>query len=189
MSPNMPSFDPSGQQFVTQDLAPADRLGRGIQITESGSSATRVLFQGEGKHALAPQWSPKGNLIAFGLGTFTLFTGGLTPKIAKPEDRVDGGGQVAVINPDGSGFREVTSGPNNSGFPSIAPDGTRLAYRTFGPDGNGLRILNLKDGSVNPLTTYYDNFPFWSPRGDLIMLARHEGGNFDTIQSNPTEQA
>ena len=185
MSPNMPSFHPSGQQFVTQGLAPAGRLGRGIQITESGSGASRVLFQGEGKHALAPQWSPNGNLIAFGLGTFTLFTGGLTPKIAKPEDRVDGGAQVAVINPDGSGFREVTSGPNNSSFPSIAPDGTRVVYRTFGPDGNGLRILNLKDGSVHTLTTYYDNFPFWSPRGDLIMFSRQEGDNFDIYTIEP----
>lgn len=185
MSPNMPSFHPSGQQFVTQGVAPAGPLGRGIQIVEIESGASRVLFQGEGKHALAPQWSPRGNLVAFGLGTFTLFTGGLTPKIAKPEDRVDGGAQVAVINPDGSGFREVTSGPNNSGFPSIAPDGTRLVYRTFGPDGNGLRILNLKDGSINTLTTYYDNFPFWSPRGDLIMFSRQEGDNFDIYTIEP----
>ena len=185
MSPNMPSFDPSGKQFVTQGIAPAGRLGRGIQIVESGSGVSRVLFQGEGKHALAPQWSPKGDLVAFGLGTFTLFTGGLTPQITKPEDRVDGGGQVAVINPDGSGFREVTSGPNNNGFPSLAPDGTRIVYRTFGPDGNGLRIVNLKDGSVQTLTTYYDNFPFWSPRGDLIMFSRQERDNFDVYTIEP----
>ena len=185
MSPNMPSFHPSGERFVTQGLAPTGALGRGLNIVESGSGASRVLFQREGKHALAPQWSPKGDLIAFGLGTFTLFTGGLTPKITKPEDRVDGGGQVAVVNPDGSGFRELTSGPNNSGFPSIAPDGNRLVYRTFGPDGNGLRILNLRDGSVTSLTTYYDNFPFWSPRGDLIMFSRQEQGNFDIHTIKP----
>ena len=49
-----------------------------------------------------------------------------------------------------------------------------------------MRILNLKDGSVNTLTTYYDNFPFWSPRGDLIMFSRQEADNFDiyTIEPN-----
>jgi len=185
MSPNMPSFHPSGERFVTQAVAPSGVLGRGINIVESETGTSRVLFQREGKHALAPQWSPKGDVVAFGLGTFTLFTGGLTPQITKPEDRVDGGGQVAVINADGSGFREVTTGPNNSGFPSIAPDGKRLVYRTFGPEGNGLRILNLADGSVKTLTSYYDNFPFWSPRGDLIMFSRQDRGNFDIYTIKP----
>ena len=185
MSPNMPSFHPSGERFVTQGVAPKGPLGRGINIVESESGVSRVLFQREGAHALAPQWSPKGDVIAFGLGTFTLFTGGLTPQLTKPEDRIDGGGQVATINADGSGFREVTSGPNNSGFPSVAPDGLRLVYRTFGPDGNGLRILNLKDQSVTTLTTLYDNFPFWSPRGDLIMFSRQEHGNFDIYTIKP----
>ena len=185
MSPNMPSFHPSGERFVTQGVVPKGPLGRGLNIVESESGVSRVLFQREGKHALAPQWSPKGDLIAFGLGTFTLFTGGLTPKITNPADRVDGGGQVAVINPDGSEFREVTQGPNNSGFPSVAPDGTRLVYRTFGPECNGLRVLNLRDGSINSLTTFYDNFPFWSPRGDLIMFSRQEQGNFDIYTIKP----
>ena len=185
MSPNMPSFEPSGKHFVTQGVAPSGTMGRGLNVVESEAGTSRVLVQREGKHALAPQWSPKGDLIAFGLGTFTLFTGGLTPQVTKPEDRVDGGGQVAVINPDGSGFREVTMGGNNNGFPSIAPDGARLVYRTFGPEGNGLRILNLKDGSTTKLTDYYDNFPFWSPRGDLIMFSRQERGNFDIYTIKP----
>ena len=188
MSPNMPSFDPSGKRFVTQGVAPSGALGRGLNVVESESGTSRVLFQREGKHALAPQWSPQGDFIAFGLGTFTLFTGGLTPQLTKPEDRVDGGAQVAVINSDGSGFREVTTGGNNNGFPSVAPDGTRLVYRTFGPEGNGLRIINLKDRAVTTLTSYYDNFPFWSPRGDVIMFSRQESGNFDiyTIQPDGT---
>ena len=185
MSPNMPSFHPSGERFVTQGLAPKGALGRGLNVVESGSGVSRLLFQREGKHALAPQWSPKGDLIAFGLGTFTLFTGGLTPTITKPEDRVDGGGQVAIINPDGSEFRELTNGANNSGFPSVAPDGNRVVYRTFGPEGNGLRLLNIREGSVTSLTTDYDNFPFWSPRGDLIMFSRQEHGNFDIYTIKP----
>jgi len=62
--------------------------------------------------------------------------------------RVDGGAQVALINADGSNFREVTSGANNNGFPSFAPDGKRFVYRTGGPDGQGLRIKNLEANEV-----------------------------------------
>jgi hypothetical protein len=40
------------------------------------------------------------------------------------------------------------------------------------PDGSGVRIMNLKDGTVTPLTTEYDNFAIWSPRGDQIALVR-----------------
>jgi Tol biopolymer transport system component len=182
---NMPSFHPTGDRFVTQGVAPAGPLGRGINVIESVSGASRILFQQEGKHALAPQWSPRGDSIVFGLGTFTLFTGGLTPQIVKPEDRVDGGAQVAIINSDGSGFRELTKGPNNSGFPSISADGKRVVYRTFGPEGNGLRIFNLDDRSITTLTTEYDNFPFWSPRGDLIMFSRTVSGDFEIFTIRP----
>ena len=38
-----------------------------------------------------------------------------------------------MIHPDGSGFRELTTGPNNNGFPSMSPNGKRVVYRTFGP--------------------------------------------------------
>ena len=49
----------------------------------------------------------------------------------KPEDRVEGGAQVAIVNPDGSGFEELTAGTDNNAFPSFAPDGKRFVYRTF----------------------------------------------------------
>ena len=81
-----------------------------------------------------------------------------------------------MINADGTGFREVTTGPNNNGFPSMSPDGTRVVYRTFGPEGEGLRIMNIATKAVTTLTDGYDNFPLWSPRGDLIMFSRLERG-------------
>jgi hypothetical protein len=90
----------------------------------------------------------------------------------KPEDRAEGGAQIAMVNPDGSGFRELTAGPNNNGFPSMAPDGRRFVYRTFGPEGDGLRIMDIETGKIRPIAGGYDNFPLWSPRGDLIMFPR-----------------
>jgi hypothetical protein len=49
----------------------------------------------------------------FSIGTYQAFFNGFVSRIVSREDRVEGGAQVAVINPDGSGFREVTSGANN----------------------------------------------------------------------------
>jgi Tol biopolymer transport system component len=83
-----------------------------------------------------------------------------------------------MVNADGSGFQELTSGAANSGFPSFAPDGKRFVYRTFSADGNGLRVMNLETKAITTLTAEYDNFPLWSPRGDLIMFARLSGGTY-----------
>ena len=90
-----------------------------------------------------------------------------------------------MINADGSGFHEVTSGVNNNGFPSMAPDGKRFVYRSFGPDGEGLRIMNLETKAVTTLTEGYDNFPLWSPRGDLIMFSRAAEGDYEIYTIKP----
>ena len=100
-------------------------------------------------------------------------------EILKPGDRVEGGAQIAMINADGSGFQELTSGADNNAFPSYSPDGNRLVFRSFGKNGQGLRIMNLETRAVTTLTSDYDNFPLWSPRGDLIMFARQIDGAYD----------
>src|SRR5262249_44536786 len=52
------------------------------------------------------------------------------------------------------------------------PDGKRFVYRTFSKQGYGLRIRNLETNAETSLTSEYDNFPLWSPRGDLILFSR-----------------
>jgi TolB protein len=79
----------------------------------------------------------------------------------------------------------MTSGANNNAFPCFAPDGKRIVYRTTGPDGEGLRILNLEDHSITVLTNEYDNFPVWSPRGDLILFIRKIGNDFEVFTIRP----
>ena len=67
----------------------------------------------------------------------------------------------------------------------MAPDGKRFVYRTFGPDGEGLRIMNLETKAVTTLTDGYDNFPLWSPRGDLIMFSRAAEGDYEIYTIKP----
>jgi TolB protein len=155
----LPAFDPSGKRLIATS---SDNTTL-VQI-ETGRDVAQTVFRQEGKLALSADWSPQGDAILFGVGQYF-------------RNRAQGA-QVAMIRPDGSGLRDITSGANNNGFPSYAPDGKRFVYRTFGPEGQGLRIMNLEDGHVTKLTEGYDNFPRWSPRGDVIMFVRRVEDSF-----------
>ncbi len=180
----LPSFNPTGDRFVMTGRA-SGILGASLQVAATGTNKFDVLYQDKNRNVLAPQWSPSGDTIIFGIGTFNLFFNGFKGLVLKPEDRVESGAQIAIINPDGSGFREVTSGANNNGFPSMAPDGKRFVYRSFGPEGEGLRVMNLETKTITTLTEGYDNFPLWSPRGDLIMFSRAAQGDYEIYTIKP----
>ncbi len=91
---------------------------------------------------------------------FKAFFDGFNSRILNPGERAEGGAQVAVVNADGSGFREITTGPDNSAFPSMSPDGVRFVYRSFGASGDdGLKIGNLTTGAVTTLTQRLRQLP------------------------------
>jgi TolB protein len=181
----LPSFNPSGDQFTMTGRPQTPPLGSSVAVAATGTDAFKIIFQRPDTNVLAPQWSPRGDRIIFGIGHFGAFFNGFHDLFLNPPDRVDGGAQIAVIAPDGSGFREVTTGPNNNGFPSMAPDGRRFVYRSFGPDGGGLRIMDIETQAVTTLTKGYDNFPLWSPRGDLIMFSRQADGDYEIYTIKP----
>jgi TolB protein len=181
----LPSFSPAGDRFVMTMPPSEGILGASLAIASTGANKFDVLYQDKSRNVLAPQWSPGGDAIVFGLGTFNLFFNAFHGLVLKPEDRTEGGAQVAMIKPDGTGFREVTSGANNNGFPSMSPDGKRFVYRSFGPEGEGLRIMDLATKAITTLTDGYDNFPLWSPRGDLIMFSRQAKGDYEIYTIKP----
>ena len=45
--------------------------------------------------------------------------------------------------------------------------------------------MDLITKAVTNLTDGYDNFPLWSPRGDLIMFARLSEGTYDVYTIKP----
>jgi TolB protein len=176
----LPAYDPSGQRLAVTKINPD--LSSNLLIVEEGKPGRSILDRKE--LILSPQWSPDGRQIIFGIGAFTSFldfaAGG-----KKPIDPVNGGAQLGMINADGSNFHLVTSGSNNNAFAAFAPDGKQIVYRTAGPDGEGLRIMNLEDHSITVLTSKYDNFPAWSPRGDVIAFIRKIDGNFEVFTIRP----
>ncbi len=181
----IPGFSPSGDRFVTNSRPSPKPFGASLYVTDVGTGHSEAIFQDKDRNVLAGQWSPTGGKIIFSVGTFGAFFHGSRELFLKPPDRIDGGAQVAIINPDGTGFQELTAGPGNNAFPSFSPDGRRVVYRTFEKDGYGLRIMDLATKAVTSLTNAYDNFPLWSPRGDLIMFARLMDGAYEIYTIKP----
>jgi Tol biopolymer transport system component len=178
----LPAYDRTGDRYVATALA--ENLHDSTLMLTEGNGPAKKLLESKDELIIAPQWSPRGDAIIFGIGKFAAFLD-FAIGAKKPLELTNGGAQVAMINADGSGLRKITSGANNNGFAAYSPDGKRIVYRTMGPDGDGLRIMNLQDRSVTTLTKEYDNFPAWSPRGDLIAFVRKVNGDFDVFTVRP----
>ncbi len=174
----LPAFSPSGRQFATQSRPSSNPSHSALTVTTIDTGKVDIIYQDKSRNILNGGWSPAGDQLIFSLGMFAAFFDGFHSEFLKPGDRVEGGAHVAIVNADSTGFEELTSGAANDAFPSFSPDGTEFVYRTFSKEGNGLRIMNLKSRTVRTLTSEYDNFPLWSPRGDLILFARLSGGDY-----------
>jgi TolB protein len=165
----MPAYSPSGRQLVIT------KSGGSLMIMDADGSHLHTMLNGTNQVIAFPTWSPDGTQIAFGIGGF----------FRRPVKA----GQLALIRPDGSGFRLLTDGNASSGFPSWSPDGKQLVFRVMGGGQQGLRILTLSSGKIAELTTEYDTFPVWSPRGDRIAFCSMRDGDFDiyTVRPDGTE--
>jgi len=181
----LPAFNATGDRFVTIVGAGPNALGGGIQIVQSGGDKADLIYADKTRNVLGPQFTPRGDAIIFSIGVFNAFFNGFHGLFLKPEDRAEGGAQIAMIDADGSAYRELTKGPNNNGFPSMSPDGRQFVYRSFGPEGDGLRIMDVETKTSRMLNAGYDNFPLWSPRGDLIMFSRLSEGNYEIYTIKP----
>jgi Tol biopolymer transport system component len=174
------AFSKDGTRLLYSQYRPAKSAGTGLDTSSAGDTsieimnadgtAKRTLFYRDGFSAFSGVWSPAGNEIALSVGRY-FRAAGLPPA------------QIALIKPDGSDFRLIVDDELNNGFPTWSPDGMRLAYKR----GNQLVIMSLADRKVTPLTdgTYYDNFPQWSPKGDVIMFTSFRDGDFDLYTIRP----
>jgi Tol biopolymer transport system component len=170
-----PSYSPDGRRLAS--TTPASGLVRTwLYVAQADGSNARVLFDDPTQSALAPAWAPKGDRIAFGLGTFFPFGRRYAPA------------QIAVINGDGSGLRRLT--PDDGGnyeFPSWSPDAKRLVLRAATPASKGLSILDVASGTLTPLTpdSGTDNLPAWSPKGDVITFTSRREGDWEIYAIRP----
>jgi TolB protein len=82
------------------------------------------------------------------------------------------GGELYVINADGTGLRRLTDGID----PSWSPDGKQIAFTRY-RDPRGVWVINA-DGSGARLVFAWSQarWTSWSPDGSLILFTRVHGG-------------
>jgi len=137
------------------EIAFANWPNGGIQVMSADGTGGRILTSVEGDWS--PAWSPDGTKLAF------------------DRNRQDFlGGDIYVINADGSGLKRLTQDPSDDSDPTWSPDGSKIA---FGRDG-AIYVMNASDGSgVRALTRGgYDFHPTWSPDGSRIAFASSRNG-------------
>jgi Tol biopolymer transport system component len=109
--------------------------------------------------------------------------------------------EIAVINLDGSGFRQLTNDGKFKFLPRYSPDGTRLVYAKYSAGQYGspdaaydLAVYDLARGAETVITNDgHAQWATWSPDGSRISyLTQLQGGTLWTIApdgSNPQKVA
>ncbi|HEX8601156.1 MAG TPA: hypothetical protein VF774_00790, partial [Pseudoduganella sp.] len=169
-----PSFLPDGGRIVLNDRT-AGILHNSIITVGADGGQPAMLFHDDSRSALAPVVSPSGRQIAFGIGRFFQSVQGKAVA------------DIALIDADGSNLTLLTDGSGNFGLPSWSPDGRQLVYRAAGGAEDGLIIMDVASRSTRhvPGTGTKDNFPAWSPRGDLISFTSNRDGDYEIYTVHP----
>jgi len=119
-----PGFAPDGRRIVYRKVVDGPALAWDLSVGERNSEICVANLDGSDEINLTrnaafdgwPTWSPDGTLIAFASNR------------AGPANV----GQLWVMAPDGTGLRQVTSGPWGHAQPAWSRDGSKLyAYRNF----------------------------------------------------------
>ena len=157
------TYSPSGDELVLND-GTAGAVHNSILRMNADGSTKSVLFTDEKQSALAPDWAPKSDRIAFGFGQFFPAGSGRAQSATAT---------ISVMNTDGSGLTHLTDSKENAGFPSWSPDEKYIVYRRFGGERNVLMVIDVKTRATRSITIDLENLgsPRWSPRGDLITFS------------------
>ena len=172
LSEPFPYFSPDGKKLLYSQYGNngTNTSNTSVEIMNADGSDKHPLFHKEGLSAFDATWSPTEDMIVFCVGRYFRAPG-------LPAS------QIALIKPDGSGYREIAEEGFNNGFPSWAPDGKRIVYKR----GKQIVTMTVADGKVTPLTdgSHYDNFPKWSPKGDVIMFTTDRDNDFELYTMRP----
>jgi len=129
-------------------------------MNQDGTGRTRLTLDNAAFDEF-PSWSPTCAQIAY---------------TTDPNGR----DQIVIMNADGSGARQLTSGATGvrHSHPAWSPDGSRIAFMrdsVGGPLAWQIFVMNA-DGTGQTLVTQphgygWDDFPTWSPDGTEIAFA------------------
>jgi TolB protein len=111
-------------------------------------------------------------LLAVGASAASASFPGRPGKIAFVSD-ASGSNDLVVMNADGSGRENLTSGPDDDLYPAWSPDGRVLAFVR----GGAVYVIRSDGGGIRRLTTGAS--PAWSPDGRRLVLSRPIGRTSD----------
>jgi len=121
---NRPAWSPDGKRIAYDNCDAQGHCGVWL-MNEDGGNPHALTTDGGGQAA----WAPDGRHIAY----------------ASPSD---GDYEVAIINADGSGRRQLTNNTGNDALPTWSPDGQFIFYRTD-QNGTAWAIYRMRaDGSA-----------------------------------------
>ncbi len=132
---NGPAFSPDGKQVVYSGCLP-NTSTCGLHVVSTGGGAARLLTSDNGGNAA---WSPQGDKIVY-----------------QTTDAV-GHLQVFIVNPDGSGKKQLTAGKSNDGQPAWSRDGGSIFWRSD-QNGTAWAIYAMNANGANP-RKILDNVP------------------------------
>jgi uncharacterized protein YgiM (DUF1202 family) len=89
------------------------------------------------------------------------------------------GGDIMVINPDGSGLRRLTQGID----PALSPDGSTVAFTRWTGEDGALWLIDVDGSNERPVLgeTKQAKHPAWSPDGQKIVVNFQHGGRLDPM--------
>lgn len=163
-----PSPSPDGQRIVfsvSQAHPVTGEPQHDLYIVQRNGMGMRQLTSMAG-YEHAPQWSPDGSRILF-----------------RAADGVNARPEFWVINPDGSGLKnlstQVAVAMTDMRSPAWSPDGSQIAFIGAVNGQHKVWLMNADGTNLRQLTkdAGFDSSPTWSPDGSTIAFTRWNVAN------------
>ncbi|MBI4786886.1 MAG: PD40 domain-containing protein [Chloroflexi bacterium] len=141
-----PSFSADSKQIVFSGCVPGTSTCGLLVASADGTGATRIVTRDNGGNA---QWSPRGDKLVY-----------------QARDGANNN-QVFVVNPDGSGKKQLTNGKSNDGQPTWSRDGGSIYWRSD-QNGTSWAIMVMNADGTNARRLIPDVAPdpiFWGWEG------------------------